>query len=115
MSDVQAPTVPVNNDFMFPDRDDVFDTGMTHMEALSHAHKWWNENRGRIPFHFNHVKEKPNKVGKGFVIKQPDEKHLPAGILSGDAWDDLDEREKLIIAEHWHDQFVRHAGQPADV
>jgi hypothetical protein len=67
----------------------VMDTGMTVSEAVHQAGRWWDA------------------VGR-HLIKQGTLADYPhSGILRGDLFDDLAQREKVRIVRHWHYFFVK--------
>ncbi|NIA67591.1 hypothetical protein HBA54_03210 [Pelagibius litoralis] len=87
------------------------DTGMRVDEALARARKWWGEYRGAVRRDFNRTRKAPkarlSAKASNFVIQGEEEEPVPSGILSGQAWDDLSQREQLLIVKQWHHDHVR--------
>lgn len=84
------------------DLDDRLDTGMKIREAIANACYWWNKT-GR------HLMRKDGGKGSELAVSlNPEHDNFsPSGILNGQTWDHLDEREKLQVTKAWHHFYVR--------
>jgi len=90
------------------DLDDRLDTGMRVREAIASACYWWNKTGrrlmkgaggGRNPF-------------SSLDPSNPDN-FMPSAIVNGEPWDQLEDREKLLITKAWHNEFVRGRDLPS--
>lgn len=88
--------------FDISDPDQVLDTGMKVREALASACYWWNKT-GRRMMKNHDARSAAEKVS----LDPGSDNFIPSGIVNGEPWDHLSQRERLIIVKHWHHFYVR--------
>lgn len=100
--DSAAPTATISNEqvLLGPDPDAVLDTGMRVREAAARAAFWW-DTKGRAIM----LKKEKNKAFASTEDHDPN--FVKSGILTGQPWDALTQREKLQVIKSWHHFFVR--------
>ncbi len=83
------------------DFDERFESGMKMRDAIANACYWWNKT-GR------HIMRKDGGKGSDISVSlDPDSDNFsPSGILNGEPWDALDNRERLQIVKAWHHHFI---------
>lgn len=84
------------------DLDDVLDTGMKVRQAIASACHWWGRS-GR------HQMRKDGPKGSALAVSLDPESpnYIPSGILNGEQWDHLNDREKAQVVKAWHHHYVR--------
>lgn len=83
---------------------------MWYDEATAKARLWWGEYRGAVRDDFNtemNVRVKVSTPKSPALIFRDVDEVIPDGILSGKAWDQLGDVERMTIMVHWHHNFVR--------
>lgn len=83
------------------DLDEKFESGMRIKDAIASACYWWNKT-GR------HSMRKDGGKGHAVAISldPSSDNYVPSGILNGEPWDVLDNRERLQITKAWHHHFI---------
>lgn len=81
--------------------DERLQSGMKISEAIERASLWWDR-AGR------HQMRKDGIRGSDKAVSLDPESanYSPSGILNGQPWSDLDDRERLQIVKAWHLHFI---------
>lgn len=86
--------------FDISDPDQKLDTGMTVREAIANACYWWGKT-GR------HAMKRHGIAEAVSSLDPDDQNYIPSGIVNGEPWDVLNNRERAFIVKAWHHHFVR--------
>lgn len=86
----------------YSDPDARLDTGMKVKDAIASARHWWDKT-GR------HAMRKDGGKGHAVAVSldPEDPNYIPSGILNGEPWDTLNNRERLFITKAWHHEHIR--------
>lgn len=83
------------------DLDEKFESGMRIKDAIASACHWWNHS-GR------HMMRKDGGKGHSVAVSldPSSDNYIPSGIINGEPWDVLDNRERLFVVKSWHHHFI---------
>ena len=83
------------------DLDDRLESGMKVREAIANACYWWNKTGRQM------MRKDGAKGSEIAVSLNPENDNFsPSGILNGQPWDQLSQREKAQIVKAWHHFYV---------
>ena len=106
--------IPTNEQIVIGGDDDQrLDTGMKVKEAIQRAQAWWEktgrkEAQTQLKRQAKPVGGADHGAGISFASQNEADPHfLPSGLIHGDPWDQLNQREQLMLVKSWHHFHIR--------